>query len=460
MRRTRIALVLIVLALGLGARQEPRSAARGDPERADHDRPTRPARGRCCCAPPTSIAAFTRSAVVVRWERRLLLHRARRVRPHADRRGDGRRTSPRRRSTPRRLRTCTCRAPTRTRRGGAGRAPRRWSACGWGCAASCRGRACASSRSRSCRFPRRGQRSAAFRAVADAAGPPGVSRHRRNADRPRAGGRDLRLGALAASAGRAPASSPAVVARRAREGDAGRVVAGRRRSRGAELAAHVLRGHGLNSRSRNREPVVASSTDVESTSRLGLLRRSPSFGYLFLATAGSSFGTYLAAVALVLQIRDLTGSGVWVAALLIADFLPIVVIGLLLGPLVDRLSRRWLMIASDLARFGVFAALPFVDSAEGSSSLAAVVRCCDRVLLPGCERRDAQPRAGGGAGQRELVDGDGRDARDDLGPLVGAAHARRVEPVRSRTRSTPSRSLSRPRSSPASRSGSCAPRSR
>ena len=71
--------------------------------------------------------------------------------------------------------------------------------------------------------------------------------------------------------------------------------------------------------------MVASSADVKTSSRLGLLRRSPSFGYLFLATAGSSFGTYLAAIALILQIRDLTGSGVWVAALLIADFLPIVV---------------------------------------------------------------------------------------------------------------------------------------
>jgi MFS family permease len=79
---------------------------------------------------------------------------------------------------------------------------------------------------------------------------------------------------------------------------------------------------------------------VESSSRLGLFRRSRSFTYLFVATAGSSFGTYLAAVALVLQIWDQTESGVWVAALLIADFLPIVVIGFLLGPLVDRFSRR------------------------------------------------------------------------------------------------------------------------
>jgi MFS transporter, DHA3 family, macrolide efflux protein len=109
-----------------------------------------------------------------------------------------------------------------------------------------------------------------------------------------------------------------------------------------------------------------------SSSRLGIVRRSPAFGLLFLATAGSGFGTYLAAIALTLHIEDLTGSGIWVAALLIADFLPIVLIGLLLGPLVDRLSRRRLMIVSDLVRFGVFAALPFVDSPEAIVVLAGV----------------------------------------------------------------------------------------
>ena len=118
--------------------------------------------------------------------------------------------------------------------------------------------------------------------------------------------------------------------------------------------------------------MLASSPVVESIRRLGLLRRNPSFGYLFLATAGSSFGTYLAAVALTLQVWDTTESGVWVAALLIADFLPIVVIGLLLGPLADRLSRRGLMIASDLVRCAVFAALPFVGSPQALVLLAAV----------------------------------------------------------------------------------------
>jgi MFS family permease len=128
--------------------------------------------------------------------------------------------------------------------------------------------------------------------------------------------------------------------------------------------------------------VLASPPVVESSSRLGLLRRSPSFGYLFLATAGSSFGTYLAAVALVLQIKELTESGEWIAALLIADFLPIVLIGLLLGPLIDRLSRRRLMIAADLVRFGVFAALPFVDSATGLVVLAAVTGVATGFFFP------------------------------------------------------------------------------
>jgi MFS family permease len=128
--------------------------------------------------------------------------------------------------------------------------------------------------------------------------------------------------------------------------------------------------------------VLASAMDLESSRRLGLLRRSPSFGLLFLATAGSSVGTYVAATALTLDIWDRTGSGIWISALLIADFLPIVVIGMLLGPLVDRLSRRRLMIASDLARLGVFAALPFVDSAAGIVGLAAVAGVATGFFRP------------------------------------------------------------------------------
>ena len=163
--------------------------------------------------------------------------------------------------------------------------------------------------------------------------------------------------------------------------------------------------------------MVASTPVVENSSRLGLLRRSPSFGYLFLASAGSSFGTYLAAIALTLQVWDATNSGVWVAALLIADFLPIVAIGFLLGPLVDRLSRRRVMIASDLVRFGVFAALPFVDGVGSLIALAAVSGIATGFFLPAANaaiptssRRRAR--------QRELTRRDGGDALVDDRPVI------------------------------------------
>jgi MFS family permease len=116
--------------------------------------------------------------------------------------------------------------------------------------------------------------------------------------------------------------------------------------------------------------------------RLELLGRAPSFRRLFLATLGSGLGTWLAYVALTVDVFDRTDSGSWVAALLIADFLPIVVVGFLLGPLVDRLSRRRLMIASDLVRFGVFCLLPFAGSAGVIVGLAAVAGMATGLFRP------------------------------------------------------------------------------
>jgi MFS family permease len=106
--------------------------------------------------------------------------------------------------------------------------------------------------------------------------------------------------------------------------------------------------------------------------QLELFKRSPSFGLLFFAAFGSGLGTWLAFVALTVDVFDRTHSGPWVSALLIADFLPAIAIGLLFGPFLDRLSRRRLMVAADLVRFGVFCALPFTTSAGQIVALAAV----------------------------------------------------------------------------------------
>lgn len=103
-----------------------------------------------------------------------------------------------------------------------------------------------------------------------------------------------------------------------------------------------------------------------------LLRKAPDFRALFLASATSGLGTYLALIALIVDVYDRTHSGTWVGALLIVEFLPVLVIGLALGPLVDRLPRRTLMVASDVVRLGVFVALPFAPNALTIVLLAAV----------------------------------------------------------------------------------------
>jgi DHA3 family macrolide efflux protein-like MFS transporter len=107
-------------------------------------------------------------------------------------------------------------------------------------------------------------------------------------------------------------------------------------------------------------------------SRLGLIGRAPSFRLLFVATLASGLGTWLAVIALTVDVFDRTHSAKWVSALLVADFLPTVGIGLLLGPLVDRVSRKLLMIGADVVRFAVFCALPFADSPTRIVVLAAI----------------------------------------------------------------------------------------
>jgi MFS family permease len=112
----------------------------------------------------------------------------------------------------------------------------------------------------------------------------------------------------------------------------------------------------------------------------------PAFRNLFLATLGSSVGTLLAAVALAIDVKDRTAgsphSGLWVAAVLVVDFLPTIFVGLLLGPLLDRLERRSLMIASDALRVVVFAALPFASNPQTIVGLALVAGLATGFFRP------------------------------------------------------------------------------
>jgi MFS family permease len=116
--------------------------------------------------------------------------------------------------------------------------------------------------------------------------------------------------------------------------------------------------------------------------QLSLLGTAPSFRLLFLATLGSSLGTLLATVALVVDVKDRTESGPWVSALMIVEFLPAVAVGLFFGPMLDRLSRRGLMIVSDLVRCAVFCTLPFANSAGTIVALAGIAGLATGFFRP------------------------------------------------------------------------------
>ncbi len=101
--------------------------------------------------------------------------------------------------------------------------------------------------------------------------------------------------------------------------------------------------------------------------RIGLLREAGGFRLLFFATLASSIGTWLAFVALVIDVFDRTANASWVSALLVAEFLPSVAVGFLAGRLLDRVSRRWILVLADVVRAGVFFVLPFTTTALRSS---------------------------------------------------------------------------------------------
>ena len=103
-----------------------------------------------------------------------------------------------------------------------------------------------------------------------------------------------------------------------------------------------------------------------------LLRRNPNYARLWLADAVSLTGDWFSLIALsVLVSRESGGSGLAVSGLLLSQLLPAVVVGPLVGVLVDRLDRRVIMIASDLARVVITLGFLLVRAWSGSHPVSA-----------------------------------------------------------------------------------------
>lgn len=76
----------------------------------------------------------------------------------------------------------------------------------------------------------------------------------------------------------------------------------------------------------------------------------PGFRRLFAAQTISRWGDTFSSVALVILVYQLTGSGVRVAGVVAFEIVPVVLLGFVAGAVVDRSSRRRVMISADLGR--------------------------------------------------------------------------------------------------------------
>ena len=97
---------------------------------------------------------------------------------------------------------------------------------------------------------------------------------------------------------------------------------------------------------------------------LGLLRRNPDFRRLYLAQLISFGGDWFMTVALFGLVDRLTGSAVFVALTITVPELAFFLLSPVGGALADRLDRRRLMIAADLARSALCLPLLLVDSPD------------------------------------------------------------------------------------------------
>lgn len=107
-------------------------------------------------------------------------------------------------------------------------------------------------------------------------------------------------------------------------------------------------------------------------SMLNLLFREPRARLFFLAHAQSSLGTGAGYAALLLIAYD-RHPGAWgITLVLLADFLPAMLLGPVFGAAADRWSRRTCAVVADLARAAAFVGIAFVGSIEATVALALV----------------------------------------------------------------------------------------
>ena len=101
-----------------------------------------------------------------------------------------------------------------------------------------------------------------------------------------------------------------------------------------------------------------------SSGYLKLLKSNPDFKHLWYGQVVSELGDWLNSMAIYALILNISGSGMALAAVMMAKLLPMVVVSPLAGVVVDRTSRKRLMIATDVMRFFVVLGFLFVHTGD------------------------------------------------------------------------------------------------
>ena len=97
------------------------------------------------------------------------------------------------------------------------------------------------------------------------------------------------------------------------------------------------------------------------------------FFSFWLALAVTNLGTWAGIVALQLHVLDLTGDQAYVSAIVVAEFLPAVVLGTILGHLLDRVPPRSGLAACELLAAGGWALM--VTTGRAGTIVALALFC-------------------------------------------------------------------------------------
>lgn len=142
----------------------------------------------------------------------------------------------------------------------------------------------------------------------------------------------------------------------------------------------------------------------------------PDFRRLIVGQTASAFGDWMATVAFMALVLDLTSSSTAVAGILVLRLAPTMVAGPVAARLVQRWNRRRLMMSMDLVRMGIVVIVPLVTELWWVYVWAFVLEVASLVFLPA--RDAAIPELAGIEGDGEHPD---LDAANGL--VLGSSYA-------------------------------------